>query len=224
MRCTFLANCGVLLESGGESVLIDAPNGLHTAFDGVSDEEFQKMCSGVAPYDGLCGMLFTHTHADHFDRKRVLEVCGNREGVSAFIPDGSTSAEGILHMGKFRVRFFTVDHSGEEFWNVKHRVFLVDDGERSIYFTGDADWLTCTHNKILSAFQPHAAVWNPNFVSHEEGRSLLEECRGNYICHLPVYANDTYGFGRKCMSCYVKFQDKLKTTKLIDRYPLTVEI
>lgn len=223
MRCTFLANCGLRLEHEGSVILVDAPNSLHSIFDGLSEAEHKKMVDGVAPYEGLCGLFFTHTHADHYDKKRVREITDARQNICAYAPNGQIPREGTLSVGPFTVRFFTIGHSGAEFADVVHRVLLVEAGGKSIYITGDAWWDSPAHLEIINVFKPAAAVWNPNFLSHEEGRALMGFVPMNYLYHLPVDADDVLGFGRKGRHDYARYKDYI-SIEMIDAYPTTVEI
>ena len=224
LRCTFLANCGLHLEYAGESILIDAPNGLRTAFDAVPFEEGERIITGSAPYDTLLGMFFTHKHSDHYDRSRVRAAAASRPNLVIFAPNGNTEASGSVDLGVYRVSYFTIPHSGEEFANVYHRVLVVKAGKHCLYITGDAEWDHEAHAKIIQEYRPTAAFWNPNFITHESGRNLLKTVPKNYIYHLPVEAEDTFGFGRKCRSIYSKMKNELENTVLIEEYPTLAEI
>lgn len=224
MRCTFLANCGLLLASNGESILVDAPNGLHTAFDGISEAEYNKMLTGKPPYEGLCAMFFTHRHSDHYDKNRVRQLVQTRADVKAYAPNGLTPAEGAVQAGPFTVRYFAIGHSGEEFSDVVHRVLLVEAEGKRLYVTGDAMRDPDLHTPILQESAPDAAVWNPNYLSHEEGRRILRMVPRNFIYHLPVMANDIYGFGRKCESSFARYGQCLPQTHLIKTYPISFEL
>lgn len=224
MRCTFLANCGVLLESNDASILVDAPNGLHTQFDGVSQDEHKAMVAGLAPYDGLCGMFFTHRHADHYDKKRVMEITAVRQNVGACVPNGATPTEGVVQAGPFLVRYFTIAHSGEEFSEVPHRVILAEAEGKRIYLTGDACWGNTLHQSILETFCPDAAIWNPNFVTHAEGRELLAAASRNYIYHMPVSVPDSFGIAAKCRTCMERYGSELQNTQVVEEYPYSIVI
>lgn len=223
MRCTFLANCGVLIEHAGESVLVDAPNGLHTLFDGVPAEEHQKMVDAARPYEGLRALFFTHMHADHYDKKRTREITQARADVISYVTNGATPKEGKIDIGTFCVRYFDIPHSGIEFMDVPHRTLLVEAGGKRIYITGDARWDSPFHSEILKAFSPDAAFWNPNYLSHEEGRTLMRLVGRNFLYHMPVIAGDTFGVGRKCRHDFKRYSDILPIT-LVDAYPTTIEI
>jgi len=217
--CTVLANCGLHLEYAGESLLIDAPNGQRTAFDAVSSEEGERIISGLPPYQNLRGLVFTHKHSDHYDRSRVRAAAASHSDLVIFAPNGITPDHGTLQAGAFSIDYFSVPHSGEEFANVIHRVFLIRAGKHRIYVTGDAAWEHDAHSEIIRTAEPTAAFWNPNYVSHASARAFLRQIPQNYIYHLPVNAGDTFGFGRKCRSSFARFGSELPGTKLIEAYP-----
>jgi L-ascorbate metabolism protein UlaG (beta-lactamase superfamily) len=67
LSLAYVANMGVLVDSGGTKVLIDAlfdrPNPDYRA---PSPETLEKIIKGEAPYDGVKLALVTHNHPDHF--------------------------------------------------------------------------------------------------------------------------------------------------------------
>ena len=223
MQITFLANCGILLQGENDAILVDAPNGLHTAFDGFPETEYEKILSAEQPYNGLKAMFFSHRHSDHYDKKRVREILRARENVCAYASIGATPTEGVVQAGEFTVRYFSIPHSGEEFSDVPHRVLLAEADGKRVYMTGDAVWDANAHRQIIDAFSPNVAVWNPNYMTHAEGRELMSFVGENYIYHLPVAAEDVFGFGRKCRKDFEKFGNRLPV-RLVDKYPFTVHI
>jgi len=224
LNCTFLANCGLLLANDNASILVDAPNGQHTQFDGTTEDVFDRMLRFQTPYNGLCGAFFTHAHADHCDRKRLRELAQSRTDMFVFVPNGMSAEHDSMRAGDFLVRSFAIPHSGKEFSDVAHRVLLVEECGHRIYITGDADWTSPVHQEILDTYKPDAGVWNPNFVSHEEGRTLLSQLPRNFIYHMPVRSADVFGIARKCRTSFVRFKDELRNTCLIDDYPVVKEI
>lgn len=223
MQITFLANCGMLLQGEKDSILVDAPNSLHTAFDGLPEEEFQKIVSAQSPYTSLRAMFFTHRHNDHYDKKRARHIMQSRQDVLSYSPNGATPKEGLVNAGEFAVRYVKVPHSGEEFSDVPHCVLLVEANNKRIYISGDAAWGDLLHEKIIREFSPQAAVWNPNYMNHPEGRRLFAMVPENYIYHLPINSEDVFGFGRKCRKEFEKFRQTLSVT-LIDRYSSKIVI
>ena len=224
MQLTFLGNCGVAIFDERCGVLIDAPNGLHTVFDAVPESVTDAVSAAQPPYDRLRGILFTHRHSDHYNKKRLSAICERRPELSVLDVSGATPQRGTVTMGEIAVSYETVPHSGEEFRDVFHRVLLIRMPEGAVYVTGDADWTSPLHGQILLREKPVAAIWNPNYVSHPEGRALLRLCPHNFVYHMPVESADVLGIGAKCRRSFERYANELAGVTLIDRYPTTCEI
>ena len=200
MECLFLANADLLLRTANASLAIDTPNGLRTLFDGLDDGVLEKMAAAEAPFEHLRGFLFTHRHSDHYDKKRLNGVLNRREGLEVFSASGAAADMGEFSVGPFFIRYFNIPHSGAEFADVFHRVFLIEAEGKTIYVTGDADWTSERHLAILGEKEPDLAVWNPNVFTHPESRVLLRHAKRTVINHLPLFSDDALGIGRKCRS------------------------
>lgn len=224
MHITFLENCGLYLQSHGQGLLVDAPNREKTLFDGVPEETVAAMAAGEPPYDVLAGLVFTHKHSDHYDKKRVRLLTDSRPALTVFAPNGATPPEGELDIGTFHVRYFTVPHSGKEFVSDYHRTLLISDGEVQLYVSGDSVWDRALHERILDGVALTAAVWNPNFVSQPEGRALLRLAPRNFINHYPIRSEEAFGIGKKCKTSFARYADELQTATLIDHLPMTADI
>ena len=224
MTLIFLGNAGVYLSGGSDGILVDAPNGRYTVFDPVADVLMEPIAAGHPPYDTLRGLCFTHQHSDHYNRKRVRELLERRPDLAVFVPNGATPETGEVAMGNAVVRYFTAPHSGAELRGTIHRVLLATVGGKTVYLSGDADWMDPIHKRILGTYRPDAAVWNGNYVSHEEGRRLLALCPKNFICHLPVLVEDKFGIGKKCQTSLERYAEELKTVTPVWTYPTEAEI
>ena len=224
MQCIFLANCGVLLRLPEASIAVDAPNGLHTLFDPFPEEELERMALGEAPYEHLKGFLFTHRHSDHYDKKRLRAVLERRPELESFSPSGATAERGELHADPFHIRYETISHSGAEFSEVYHRVYLIEAAGKSVYVTGDADWAPEGHLSVLGDCRPDLAVWNSNVVTHPESRALLSLAKKNLIVHLPLHSEDALGVGRKCRSVWARIGEELPNVTLAEHEGMTIEV
>ncbi|MBQ7256040.1 MAG: hypothetical protein IJS31_07360 [Oscillospiraceae bacterium] len=224
MKLIFLGNCAVYARQGDCGVLIDAPNGLHTTFDGMSESLFAQIAASEPPYDVLNAACFTHKHSDHYDKKRLKTLLAQRGDFPVFAPNGATPENGEFPFLGGRLQYFSIRHSGEDFGEVYHRVLLLTIGDQTIYVTGDADWSNPLHTEIISTYKPYAAIWNPNFVSRDEGRALLSLCARNFIYHMPVESTVHIGIARKAYRMFERYPEQLRNVRLIDTYPTEVEI
>jgi L-ascorbate metabolism protein UlaG (beta-lactamase superfamily) len=96
LRLEYIANMGVLVSAGSQTVLIDAlfdkPNPEYRA---PAAEVLDKIIKGEAPYNGADLALVTHNHPDHFDAAaavRYLEASPKR---MMLVP-----ADAVADMGK----------------------------------------------------------------------------------------------------------------------------
>ena len=224
MRCLFLANCGILLQTENASLAVDTPNGAHTLFDGLPEEVLKQMAAGEAPFEHLRGFLFTHRHSDHYDKKRLHNVLVRRPELTSLSPSGVTPESGEFVWDPFRVRYCTIPHSGVEFSSVSHRVYLISADGKTVYVTGDADWSPERHLAALDGCKPDLAVWNSNVFTHEESRKLLERSAKNVINHLPLFSDDTLGVGRKCASVRTRIGSEYPNVFFADQPGFSVEI
>lgn len=72
LRITYLANMGVLLESGGQRVVIDGfHRGALSDYAGLPPSLQAALEEGRAPYAELDLILTTHRHLDHYDSDAV---------------------------------------------------------------------------------------------------------------------------------------------------------
>ena len=224
MKLIFLGNCAVYARQGDCGVLIDAPNGLHTTFDGMPEELFEQIAASEPPYDVLSAACFTHKHSDHYDKKRLKTLLAQRGDFPVFAPNGATPENGEFPFPGGRLQYFSIRHSGEDFEEVYHRVLLLTIGDQTIYVTGDADWSDPLHAEIINTYKPCAAIWNPNFVSRDEGRALLSLCARNFIYHMPVESTVHIGIARKAYRMFERYPEQLRNVRLIDAYPTEIEI
>ncbi|MBR2366950.1 MAG: hypothetical protein IKA78_07275 [Oscillospiraceae bacterium] len=222
MECLFLANAGFLLRTDRASLAVDTPNGLRTLFDGLSEDMLRKMSSGEAPFEHLRGFLFTHRHSDHYDKKRLNGVLELRSELTVFSASGAAADSGELWIDPFHIRFYTVPHSGAEFADVFHRVFLIEAEGKTVYATGDADWAPEWHAELLREVHPDLAVWNPNVFTHPESRPLLKLAKRSVINHLPLFSEDHLGIGRKCRSVRERIGADWPEVLFADRPDFTV--
>ena len=103
MRATLLCSCGLLLESHGEKLLIDAPNGNFPPFYALPEDSVQRLAAGAGEFLGLRGMIFTHLHPDHYDAQRVETVLCAQPQLKIFLPDWNMPECVWLTIGRFRI-------------------------------------------------------------------------------------------------------------------------
>ena len=224
LKAVFLGNSGCCITDGQTAVLLDAPNGLYSVFDAVSESEMTEIMQRKPPFDCIRAVLFSHRHSDHYNKKRLQMLLESHPDLQVFYPNGSTAPSGTLSVGGARVEYAAVPHSGVEFSDVPHVVYWIDMNGTCVYFSGDATWDKQKHQSIWKGRVPDVGIWNPNFINHEEGRALMQQCKTNILCHLPNRSEDVLGIGKKAQSSILKFGGTIPNLICVTEYPMTIDL
>lgn len=220
MRITLLSNCGLALEQGGSTLLVDALNKQFRCYYGLPPETFARMLAGEYPYDALCGILFTHRHPDHYNEGRALQL-RTASGAPVFAPAADTPDRLGWQMGPFAVEFCRFAHMPVPGWEeTAHGVYFISAAGKSVYVTADAQIDTARHRAVLRGRRADAAFWNGQYLSYPQTRTLLlDAAERNYIYHIPVDEKDVCGVRRKCERSMARFGAELPGVSLLEQYP-----
>lgn len=225
MKITLLSSCGLAIEQDGAVLLIDALNKQFRCFSGLAPQTFAQMLSGRAPFDAICGILYTHTHPDHYHAARTKQL-HESSGAPVFVPQADTPL--CLHMrfAPFAVEFHRFAHIPVEGWPaVEHGVYVISAAGKSVYVTADAQIDAVRHREILHGRRVSVAFWNGQSLSYPQMRTLQREAaEQTCIYHIPVDAADASGIRRKCEKNFERFGAELPGLKLLETYPLELTL
>ena len=70
MKITLICNCGLALESGGQTLLLDALTQELPPFYRTPEKTRREIIAGEGEYASVCGLLFTHLHPTTLTGKR----------------------------------------------------------------------------------------------------------------------------------------------------------
>ncbi len=92
LTVTYVANMGIMAESGEVKVLADAlfdrPNPEYRA---PAEDVLEKMVNGVAPFDHVDVALVTHNHPDHFDAGVAVRFMLARRAATLVAPSDAVA-------------------------------------------------------------------------------------------------------------------------------------
>ena len=223
IEVTYLANEGLLIESGGKKILVDALFREDIGFAPPPAETLAKLESGQALFDGVSLVLATHFHEDHFNAPSVAEhLRANKratfvsvqnvvELLFAVLPEGAPERARVRSVTpemNQRTRF-AVDGIQVDAIRLKHgdwvnTAFLIHIGGKKILHLGDTGGLVANldavdleKERIDVAFVPYAY-----FFTEEGVRVLREHIAAKELVafHIPddsvmtkEYAEDSFG-------------------------------
>ena len=156
----YVANAGVLFETGTSKFLIDAPiRDSIPPYAAPDDDLRNRVETAQPPYDGVSAILVTHWHEDHFNAPAIAAALRNSAGTvllsSAEIVDRVRKADPSLAPDRFRpttpapgssqrvevggvpIHVVRLRHSARRLPE-QHVGFLIE-GCRTVLHVGDAD-------------------------------------------------------------------------------------
>jgi L-ascorbate metabolism protein UlaG (beta-lactamase superfamily) len=150
---TYLANEGIMIDCGGQKVLIDAlfRDSLEH-YVRHSPKEKERIETGKAPFDGVRLALATHYHLDHWDAGAISRfLTNNPEAVFASTPEATAMLPYEFHgrvralrprpgysarfgIGAAQVQAFRLGHDNTP--NIGYRITICG---KTLVHLGDAD-------------------------------------------------------------------------------------
>ena len=218
MRIHALSNAGMLVESQGRKVLIDALARAVQPFPGLAPDLFRVILRAESPFDALDTLLITHEHLDHCDARMLREFHLYRPEVpivstpqvTAILRDSPVFSSMVqtvklepfgamqLSLNGLDVDVVRLEHAGNDFADV-HNLAYVLHLEKPLAHMGDSEGHVA-NVAALSRHLPQAAViCTPFFnasvhTTRDRLRALYPDWV--YLMHLPVKAQDRFGWLR----------------------------
>ncbi len=223
MTLTLLCNAGLALHHKGHTLLIDLPNcDLHPYYS-LPEETWHQILNLQSPYDGLCGLYFTHNHPDHCDPEKVQAFKERHPEIPVSFPE-DYEEHGTLQWGPFEIEYQAVPHTPLPFQEPPHRVTWIRAGDTTVYVAGDAILETQYHADFLKGRIADIGIWNSMFLSRTETRALLQQAaKKTYIYHLPLPGTEDRGIWRKCNNNFQRHPEELKGIQVMDHYPANMD-
>ena len=257
IKIVAIANCGLLIQSPQAKVLVDgiyqwdakaAENHINIdllrkkdLFNPIPGEIMYRIVNGVAEFQGIDGLLFTHGHEDHFSSEKTAECLEKNNIGSIFLPDDENpkvialreqaEKHGVklfnmnLPLGSkeeqiikdISVKYFRTPHSGREFSSVLHYCFLLSINDKKIYISGDADYTNEYQQKMLEGEDVTVGFFNPLPFYLRAGRGLINRINPKRVImyHVPFAKDDKYGFRKMSQRIMDRFGESLPPCEII---------
>lgn len=224
LRITILCNAGILLDYGGQTLLIDGICQSAFGFYGLQDRDFGDMMQGAGAYSALRGVIFTHCHPDHFDETRVELLRSRLPDCTFWVPDEDKLSSGCIQCGPFSVYYYETPHMPQDYSQVRHFVLRIEVGGLLLYVAADAALDVAMHDKLMGPKRYDCVIVNPVYLSTAETRTLLQKRapRRIVVYHLPGDKADQTGIRRKTERTISRFAAQLPPLTAADQYPTTI--
>jgi L-ascorbate metabolism protein UlaG (beta-lactamase superfamily) len=195
-QVTHIANAGVLFESGGTRLLIDAPIREGIPPYGTPSADVRRALETAAPpFDRITAILITHWHEDHFSAEAVAahlaasrttvlitseEVVARVRKAGPALPDtqfrAATPAPGAaarVDAGGVAVNVLRIRHNPARRVPDEHVGFLIE-GCRTLLHTGDADPQPDNFQVLARLPRTEVALLPFWYVTGQKARAFVE--------------------------------------------------
>lgn len=193
---TYIANEGVLIESGDKKVLIDALfNEFYENYVSPAESTRKAMVNGVAPYNDIDAVLTTHIHRDHFEANITGDFL-KAHGESIFLSTSQAKAaleeahddynsfgsrviahgEGLYtltdEVNGITVHSFFIDHSP----GIENMGFVLEINDSRILHLGDSNLDMERFKQLnLKQYNINTALIPYWYMSDETGQQIINE-------------------------------------------------
>ena len=89
LKIKYICNCAVLVEIGGQKLLVDGLFWDDMPFDRMPEKTENDILNQAGDFEGLDVLLFTHCHEDHFSARKTVEFLKRNSTVLVAVPDMS---------------------------------------------------------------------------------------------------------------------------------------
>jgi len=224
-KVTLTANAGVLIKSGGISILIDA---LHQdkvpSFSTLSNKILAAIRNSSEFLPDI--MIVTHQHPDHYSKELVSEFL-QRHPETIFVAPFCDFAGQIcleedmqeLSLHGLILHFKKVPHDGGEHYSdsINYACFM-EFPEFSVLIPGDAEINAENLTDLIGTKQVDLALLNFPWITLPHGRNdILNKIKPKNIMiyHLP-FTLDDYGFRKAAERAAQKFSNTICVKLLKD--------
>jgi L-ascorbate metabolism protein UlaG (beta-lactamase superfamily) len=213
IKLTQVVNAGLLIETMGKKILID---GIHTEktheWSTVDEKLAEHMIYGDGKYKNIDIILYTHQHVDHFNKEKTLEYMDNNKVEKLIMSDpGDIDSKykgqlvsltsgyfevSTIELDKFNIKYFKTRHLEEKKYGIEHYSYIINIGNKSILYIGDADFSLEELITPLKDYKIDILVAPFLVVNSNSGRIFVRKVDPALLIvnHLPSQDDDEYNF------------------------------
>lgn len=243
-KLIYVSNAGVMLQCNDNKIMIDGLcNSIPPIYKNTPNEEKKLMISGIAPFENMDALLFTHDHPDHFDadstadllktnkntimlapQKVVMEVkqslaYGERDRLIELNDTLGRTEE--YNINGIKIQSISMLHDGKEYEDVSNLAYLVDMGGKRILNVGDAKSIEDNYRYMDFVNENIDLLIAPfPYIGRPSARQLIEKCikpRKIAAVHLPYRELDRYGWIASTMKSYLKVKESFIETVILEK-------
>lgn len=199
------ANAGMLIDFGGNKLLIDAfHNEKYELYPTVSPELFRQISMDPDFSDpGL--LIVTHCHPDHFSADMAMKAARLWPDMRTILPE--PKMDGILlenpreeiRIKDFHLFFAALPHEPVRYNTVPHYGFIAECNGVTVLDPGDCELASNQLRDFIGNRKIDLAVLNFPWLTLKRGRQFVKEViRADHliICHLPDPSEDCFGYAQ----------------------------
>lgn len=209
LKITAGVNAGIVCSIGGHRIWCDVLHDENVpGLSSVTPDRLKMLLSDEA-FAAPELVFYTHCHPDHYSEKMTEEVLKRYHNCYQVLPERKTQAQILISGAKQRIRFsdITIEfvrltHEGRQYENVPHYGCMISCGGMNVFIAGDCAIALPALAEYLADKKVDAAVMPFPWITLPKGRSFTEEYirpKHLIINHLPLEADDIYGYRRAAM-------------------------
>lgn len=204
VKVTLSANAGIVVETGGCRVWVDALHNQKTeGFSTLTPQLLGEM-EGQEPFMHPDAICYTHCHPDHYSAVLTAYAKKLWPKAALVLPEPEFPDQITVSGERFcwslpggNLQFLRLPHEGEHYRNVRHYGLLLQAETVNILISGDCAVGSEALARAVSGIPIHLAILDFPWLTLKKGREFVEkilqpECIMLY--HLPFLKDDTAGY------------------------------
>lgn len=207
MKFTYLQNSGLYVQSASANLLIDALYSNDNWFSVMQLPMERAIIEGMAPFQKIDALIYTHQHSDHYDQTKADEFLKRTPNTQLLIGlDGQEEYQKIS-FDDLQMEIITTKHLPVPgFPEVPHTSILLELDEKRIFIGADMEFQASKGRAwdLLREESFAAVFFNPLAMATKGNRELLAtiDTGAIYIYHLPEEQDDRFGYRKLAIQCH----------------------